>query len=40
MEDLEQFQKTLQVMCKNLTDYESKEGIQHVKTTGWLCPAV
>jgi DNA-binding MarR family transcriptional regulator len=26
MEDLEQFQKTLQVMCKNLTDYESKGG--------------
>ena len=26
MEDLEQFQKTLQVMCKNLIDYESKGG--------------
>ena len=26
MEDLEQFQKNLQVMCKNLTDYESKGG--------------
>ena len=26
MEDFEQFQKTLQVMCKNLSDYESKGG--------------
>lgn len=24
--EMEQFQKTLQVMCKNLTDYESKGG--------------